>query len=555
MNRLLDRLRVFPAHLLWFLSCLPGLLAFLMAARRVQRAQFHVLTEILKTNAGTAYGEFHNFRSIRSPDDFAAIPLSEYEDYAGPIERVRLGKASILTQDPVEVLQPTSGSTAATKLIPYTKALRRAFEAAVDPWIASMYLAYPAVLFGPHYWSISPNTLPAQDPSSRVRVGFTDDAEYLARGQRFLARTLFAVPSEVAQIANPDLFEHLTLLFLLRERNLRLISVWHPSFLCLLMRAVPARLQALTQAIETGTLEACSELPPALRATLERRLSANPARAKELRGLDATQPGFPGRIWPHLRVISCWTDGWSEPWIGELGCHFPRTAIQAKGLIATEGIVSFPIGRRGRRVCAVRSHFIEFIDTTTEECKRAWEIAHGRDYSVVLTTQGGLYRYRLHDRVRVTGFFGQAPCLEFISRDNLVSDLVGEKLNGLHVEESIRSTEADCGVRLAFAMLAPVVSKRSAGYVLFAKASADSCTDWQQIRTRLETELNRNFHYRHACERSQLQPLRIFRIQGDADRSYRWFLEQKGAKAGDIKFCALSRDAGWESAFEGEYIE
>ena len=555
MNRVWHTLRVFPANLTWFLSSVPGWMIFLWATRSVRRAQAGVLSGILKRNAATEIGTLHRFGSIQGPDEFRSVPLSEYEDYAAAIERTKAGRASVLTRDPVELLQPTSGSTAATKLIPYTSSLRKEFRAAIDPWIASLYLAHPALLLGRHYWSISPTTPCRTESPAKVRVGFADDAEYLGRIQRILSRTLLAVPSEIARVADPDTFEYLTLLFLLRERNLGVISVWHPSFLTLLTAAARKRLPSIVRDIESGDLANDVPLDPALRAVFRSRIFPNPARARELRRLDTAQPDFPGRLWPHLRVISCWTDGRSEHWVTELGRQFPRAEIQGKGLAATEGIVSFPIGRQGRRVCAIRSHFLEFVDTETGEVRRAWEIRPRRLYSVVLTTGGGLYRYRLHDLVRVKGYFNRAPCLEFFSRDNLVSDVVGEKLNGKHVEESIRRVEVGCGARFAFAMLAPSRARQAVGYVFFVQTQAGEDVDYRRAGLLLEGELNLNFHYRHARERSQLQPLRVFRVEGDAGAAYRRFFEQKGARAGDVKFNALSRDDGWASALEGEYVD
>jgi len=555
MNRVWHTLRVLSANLLWFLSCVPGWMIFLWATRSVRRAQTVVLSGILRRNAETEIGAVHRFGSIRGPEEFRSVPLSEYEDYVAAIERTKAGHPSVLTCDPVELLQPTSGSTAATKLIPYTASLRKEFRAAIDPWIASLYLSHPALLLGRHYWSISPTTPWRTESPAKVRVGFADDAEYLGRIQRLLSRTLFAIPSEIARIADPDTFEYLTLLFLLREKNLRVISVWHPSFLTLLTAAARKRLPSIVRDIESGALADDVTLSPGLRAVFSSRIFSNPARAKELRQLDTAQPDFPGRLWPHLRVISCWTDGRSEPWVAELVRQFPRAEIQGKGLTATEGIVSFPIGRQGRRVCAIRSHFLEFVDTGTGDVRRAWEIRPHRLYSVVLSTGGGLYRYRLHDLVKVKGYFNRAPCLEFLSRDNLVSDVVGEKLNGKHVEESIRRVEESCGARFAFAMLAPCPARQTVGYVFIVQAQVGKDVDYRRAGILLESELSRNFHYRHARERSQLQPLRVFRVEGDAGAAYRRFLVQKGAKAGDVKFGALSFDAGWASALEGEYVD
>jgi hypothetical protein len=546
-------MRVRLANLLWLLSCLPGWLAFLCAARNVKRTQARVLARTLARNASTEFGQRHRFAKIRNPDAFQAVPLSDYEDYAAPIAAIRAGQTAVLTHDPVVLLQPTSGSTAATKLIPYTRALQREFQAAIDPWIAALYLAYPGLLLGRHYWSISPATPASAVPAGGVRVGFADDAEYLGVIQRFVARVLFAVPWEITQVRDPDVFAYLTVLFLLREKNLRLISVWHPSYLTLLTQAAATHLLAVAHDLETGTIAASIELPPDLRRTLNARLGAHPARAQELRAADRNRIDLPGCLWPRLRVISCWTEGRAEPWLSELRRQFPRVVIQGKGLTATEGIVSFPLGNSQRNVCAIRSHYVEFCDAATGNIRRAWEVQPGGEYSVILTTGGGLYRYRLHDLVRITGFYHRAPCLEFLSRNNLVSDLVGEKLNSRHVEESIRKVEDGRGVEFAFAMVAPVLAAQTAGYVFFVQTEGTD-TDCRRVGALLEDELNRNFHYRHARELSQLQTLRTFQVTGDAAAVYRQFLVQKGTRTGDIKFNALSSNTGWDSVFNGKYI-
>lgn len=552
MNSGCDRVRVLLANLLWWFACLHGWLAFRRAARNVQRTQTKVLARILKCNVSSAFGRQHRFAAIRNPDAFQAVPLSDYEDYAAPIAAIRTGRTTVLTRDQVVLLQPTSGSTAATKLIPYTRALQNEFQAAIDPWIAALYLAHPGLLLGRHYWSISPTT-PASTPSTgAVRVGFADDAEYLGAIQRLLARWLFAVPSEIAQVHDPEAFAYLTVLFLLRERNLRLISVWHPSFLTLLTKAVATHLTAVAHDLESGTVTDSIQLPADLRRTLNTRLGAHPVRAKELRAVDQTRVDLPGCLWPQLRVISCWTEGRAEPWLTGLRRQFPRAVIQGKGLTATEGIVSFPLGTAVGNVCAVRSHFFEFSEAATGKILRAWEVQSGGEYSVILTTGGGLYRYRLHDLVRVTGFYNNTPCLELISRDNLVSDLVGEKLNVRHVEASIRIVEKRCGIQFVFAMIAPMLEAQKAGYVFFIQTSEPDL-DFCRVGALMEDELNRNFHYHHARGLSQLQPLRVFHVAGDAAAAYRQGLTNKGIKMGDIKFNALSADTGWLCIFSGKY--
>lgn len=551
-NRGKSRFAVWLANLAWFLSCLPGWIAFVSATHHVERTQARVLRRILRRNASTEFGRRHGFGTIRSPAEFKSVPLTEYEDYADAVNRVMVGAAGVLTADPVQALMPTSGSTQATKLIPYTASLRREFRAAIDAWVGSVYLAHPSLLGGKHYWSISPTTrCPVTAAGSSVPVGFGDDAEYLGRLQRRMSRTLFAVPVEVARVTDQRSFEYLTLLFLLRERNLRLISVWHPSFLTVLVRAIPANLASIVRDLETGVISEDLEVGDELRCELNSKLEPDKVRAQELKGVDLDRYDFPRRFWPALRLISCWTEGRSEPWVSDLRRWFPESEIQGKGLTATEGIVSLPFGAEGKKVCAVGSHFLEFIDEHGGQVKNAWELKDGRSYSVVLTTSGGLYRYRLHDLVRVTGFHNKAPCLEFISRDNLVSDLVGEKLNACHVEACLRAVEECLHIRFTFAMVAPGLGHEGVGYALYLQLPTSSFVDPAVIGAAVENRLRGNYHYQHARRLGQLLPLRVVSLEGDAMAVYRRCMMEKGMKAGDIKVTPLSKDSGWSFVFGG----
>ena len=62
----------------------------------------------------------------------------------------------MLTADRVKLFQPTSGSSSATKLIPWTATLGREFRRGISPWLAALYRRKPALLGGTAYWSISP---------------------------------------------------------------------------------------------------------------------------------------------------------------------------------------------------------------------------------------------------------------------------------------------------------------------------------------------------------------------------------------------------------------
>jgi hypothetical protein len=354
-------------------------------------------------------------------------------------------------------------------------------------------------------------------------------------------------------VEDPEAFEFLTLLFLVREKNIRLVSVWHPSFLTVLAEALPGHAAALEACLRSGELPDGLALPEGLRASLSRRLRPDPRRAAAIARMNLANPSDVGRMWPHLQVISCWTGPEADPWVARLRQWFPGVAIQGKGLVATEGVVSIPWGPDGCCVCAVRSHFLEFLAQGSSRAKRCWEIGPGETYSVVITTAGGLWRYRLGDLVRVVGRAGRTPCLEFVRREGGVSDICGEKLTLADAETALDRARAATGVRLTFAVLVPERQGTDAGYDLLVQpgpgtppAQLAACAD------AADTALQANFHYRHARRLGQLRPVRVRVIRGDADRQYRAHLLKLGARHGDVKYPALRIETGWPAAFDLE---
>ncbi len=544
---MLKLLATFAGNVLWFLSCLPGWIRFQFTLRHPQRAQEKVLRRLLRQNRGTAFGLRHGFADIRTPEDFAArVPLAEYDDFAADIAAARLNAPFPLAAEMPVLLEPTSGSSGAPKLIPLTPSLQREFSAAIQPWIAWLYLAHPRLFLGRQYWAVSPNTPPPRrndaSPDS-IPIGFSDDADYLGAVGCFVSRVLLAIPPELRLVADRETFLLLTMFFLLRDANLRLISVWHPSFLTLLLDAIPPQWPALLRMLRTGDLPA-SGLEPELHLRLASRVSPDPRRADELESLDLpARPEHISRAWPRLEVISCWTGERSEPWLARLRALFPRATLQGKGLLATEGVVSLPTGCGRLHPCAIRSHFFEFIDPETGMALPAWKLQSGREYSVVLSTGGGLWRYRLHDRVRVAGFCRATPCLEFLGKDNLVSDLVGEKLDERHVAEALSVAQSATRIRPAFAMLVPDVHGPDAtpGYALILDMPEDaSSVESSRILARtVEQELLRNYHYAHVRNLGQLAPLQPRLVPGAAALC-RATREAEGTRIGTVKFPALA---------------
>ena len=553
------------ANALWTTLCLPESLAFRRSLHDVAGTQHRLLMRLLRRNADTVYGRRYGFAQLGSVAGYQGrVPLSTYDDYREAVERIGAGEHRVLTHDPVRLLEPTSGSTASTKYIPYTAGLNAEFGRAIAPWIVDLYNHDPRLLTGQAYWSVTPVTRHDERTSGGIPVGFEDDSQYFGRLQGALIRSLLAVPPLVRLIDDMESFRYVTLLFLLRSRSLALISVWNPTFLTLLVGRLPGWWPWLAADIARGTVSPPGMLTPGLRAALNGTAPPDPRRATEIRAA-FERGGEPGaihaRLWPRLRLISCWTDAHAALYLPDVARLFPRVSLQGKGLLATEGVVSFPLVGRVGAALAIRSHFFEFLPVDSanrEQISGSPLLAHQLDaggrYAVVMTTGGGLYRYRLDDLVEVAGHLGACPLLRFLGKASHISDRFGEKMNEHHVQQVLDTVLARFAPRPAFAMLAFETEAREHAYTLYIEAQEQPDETLCSLGAEVEAALAENYHYRYCRVLGQLHPLRVFRVEGGALESYLEACQERGQRAGDVKPVALHHLEGWSCVFRGRTL-
>jgi hypothetical protein len=503
------------ANTAWLAASAPAHLRFQRCLDYPAEAQWRVLRANLERNAATAYGRAHDFAAIRNYEDFARrVPLIDYHAMEPWIARIQRGDQAVLTQERVTRLLPTSGSSGGRKLIPFTAGLQRDFNAAIGPWLYDLVRQHPTIVFGPAYWSITPNIPPRKNESSIVPVGFDEDSRYLGGARSWLLNAVMAVPSTVRHVTNITEFRRTVLRHLLLRPDLRMISVWHPSFLTLLFDALECEWEGLL-----------ASLPSRDRRTLR---NADPAQ--------------PETIWPALRLVSCWADAHAAGPAAELRRCLPNVTIQSKGLLATEAFISLPF--RGAQPLAICSHFFEFINETNRVVPIE-ALATGANYEVVVTTSGGLWRYRLGDRVEVTGMVGRTPTIRFLGRVGNISDRCGEKLSETFVANILAS---HCGTA-RFAMLAPERDAYGWHYTLFLENGDDATPRAASI----DVALRENPHYALCRDLGQLSELRICVVAGGAYEKFVAAETAQGIRLGDIKPAALSQRTDWARWFRDDF--
>jgi hypothetical protein len=436
------------------------------------------LRDLLERQADTEFGRRYGFGSIRTPEDFrAAIPPMNYEDCRSWIERAAAGEMRVLACDEPLGFERTSGTSSQAKMIPITAGLQTEFARGLAVWFSGWKARRPEVFAGRAYWALSPPGMKPETTDGGLPLGMQSDAAYFPDDVGDRLSDWLVVPDLSGDVS--AVFDE-TAAALLATPDLSLVSVWSPTFLL----GVDAAL-------------------------------------RRMRG------DFTWReLWPRLALVSCWADASSALWIPRLSERLGGVPIEGKGLLATEGVTSVPDGMDGGPRLASECHWHEFLDDAGDPVEIS-EFQLCGEYEVLLSTAGGLFRYRSGDRVRVVGWdASRSPCLRFIGRVGMVSDLVGEKLHESQVIEAL-------------------VLSGTRGFVV-EDSGLPGYRVWLEnpsLAGAFERMLRRNPYFDQALALGQLAPLVIHRLEADWSVKLTMALARhRGCRMGDVKLAAIFRD-------------
>lgn len=479
-------------------------------------AQVAWLLECLQENKNTQFGQTHKFSSIRNIKEYQQqVPLSHYAEYELWITEMTQGCEDVLYSGPTIAFEETSGSTDSNKMIPYSERSLFDFQSAIVPWLESVVSEY-SLNHGAVYWPLSPATRRQEYTDAGIPIGMPD-ADYFGEEIAAFFKLIPAVPEWVAGIDNAEQWQLYTLYWLIRREDLAFISVWSPTFFIMLIEAISLHAKKLLNLFSQGCWYEENRLEPDRAA--KNRLE------KYIKHADTKL------LWPHLKLVSCWSDGPSKRFNAQLSQLLPHASFQAKGLVSTECVVTVP-NKNSQPLLAYNSGFYEFINS--DNVYIANELVKDTDYEVVVTTSGGLYRYRTGDIVMCDGYSNSLPILRFQGRKGIQSDLVGEKLSEDFVSFCLSTVTG-------FNMLAPCKSDKP-HYLLLV--DANNYSEMSKIADNVESQLKNNVQYRYARKIGQLNPLKLRVIEKPLEK-YINYMMNKGMRMGDIKIPYLMTDHSW----------
>ncbi|KAK8693610.1 hypothetical protein V6N13_071187 [Hibiscus sabdariffa] len=437
-------------------------------AENVQR---ETLKLILEENGCAEYLQKLGLNGRTDPESFkACVPVITFKDVEPYIQRVADGDLSpILTGKPITALSRSSGTTQGkSKYLPFNDELMKNTLQIYRTSFAFRNREFPiengkALQF--IYSSKQIKTkggLPAGTATTHI-----------FRNPQFKN----AMKAMQSQICSPDevifgtdfyqsLYCHLLCGLLFRE-EVQLVSSTFAFSIVLAFRTFEQVWKELCADIREGILSSRITFP-CIRSAMAKLLKPDPELAdlieKKCSGLNNWHGLIP-ELFPNVKYIYGIMTGSMESYLKKLRHYAADVPLVTADYGASEGWIGTNINptvppKSATYAVLPNIGYFEFIPLKDNIEKHLpdkvndyflsvepkpvglTEVKVGEEYEVIITNFAGLYRYRLGDVVRVTGFHNSTPELKFVCRRNLMLtinfDKITEKDLQLAVEEAAK---------------------------------------------------------------------------------------------------------------------
>jgi hypothetical protein len=382
----------------------PAYRAFLAATRRPELARQSVWTEIAPL---LRRSEFWRERFRPRLEDYEVTTL---EFYQKALEQNRDGDTSPLNQERVLFWSQSAGTTGNRKLFPMTPSFRRQFQRTVPPLVHGLIKRYPRFLECPALYFAA--TDPQERTAAGLEIGFISNYNY--RTIPSLMRSQYAFPRELFR--DSATFDRYAAVYALQGDVSAMFAVTPMSF------------KRLISAIRDNRdfILGCLRGDVPWDATLPKPAVTRQRLETVSRLLNADQLSF-RQLWPSLDCVCSWKTAVCAAQLREISPYLQGVDVIDAIYSATEGWVTVPVVEYGGNVVHPGAHIVEFIEAGREVAARnllqLWELKVGGRYEVFLTTAMGLVRYRLCDVIACTGYYNQAPVIEFAHKSTGIISL------------------------------------------------------------------------------------------------------------------------------------
>ncbi|PIA49090.1 hypothetical protein AQUCO_01300146v1 [Aquilegia coerulea] len=415
-------------------------------AGRIQR---ETLKKILEENGDAEYLRKCGLNGRTDPESFkACVPLVTHTDLEPYIQRIAEGDASpILTGKPISAISLSSGTTQGKpKFVPFNDELVK----------STMQIYRTSYAFRNREFPIGNGKALQFIYSSKqfktnggLAAGTATTNVY--RSSQF-KNTMKEIQSQVCSpdevIFGPDFYQslycHLLCGLIFRDEVQFVFSTFAHSIVHA-FRTLENDWEELCRDIRDGVLSDRISVP-SIRAAMSTLLKPNPELAdlisEKCMGLTNWYGMIP-TLFPNAKYVYGIMTGSMEPYLKKLRHYAGTLPLMCADYGSSEGWIAANVNPRLPPELATFAvlpdiGYFEFIplggNTEDQELDKnastlsyaesepvgLTEVKLGEEYEIIVTSFAGLYRYRLGDIVKVSGFHNATPELQFVCRRNLL---------------------------------------------------------------------------------------------------------------------------------------
>ncbi|GFY95005.1 auxin-responsive GH3 family protein [Actinidia rufa] len=396
--------------------------------RNADVVQETVLAEILSRNAETEY--LRRFK-LNGGTDRAAfkskIPMIKYEDLQPEIQRIANGDRSpILSAHPISEFLTSSGTSAGErKLMPTIKEELNRRQLLYSLLMPVMNLYVPGLDKGKGLYFLfikSESKTPGGLLARPVLTSYYKSDHFKTRP--YDPYNVYTSPNEA--ILCPDSFQSMysqMLCGLLERKHVLRVGAVFASGLLRAIRFLQLNWAQLAHDIRTGTL--------------------NPKDNWE---------GIIPRIWPNTKYLDVIVTGAMAQYIPTLDYYsggLPQACTMYASSECYFGLNLNPMCKPAEVSYTIMPNmaYFEFLphepnstgltQNSPPELVDLADVEVGKEYELVITTYAGLYRYRVGDVLRVTGFHNSAPQFHFVRRKNVLLSIDSDKTDEAELQNAV----------------------------------------------------------------------------------------------------------------------
>ncbi|GAB6394787.1 MAG: GH3 auxin-responsive promoter family protein [Bacteroidales bacterium] len=469
-------------------------------AQRVGDIQRKQLQDLLRKAAHTEWGRKYAFGSIRTYNDFAQrLPLQSYDDIKPYVMRMINGEKDVLWPSGVRWYAKSSGTTNdKSKFIPVTPEIRKAqYKGGFD--CVALYLR--------------------NNPESHF---FARKGLILGGSHSPSPLNRHAHCGDISAVLIQNLYPIVNLIRVPKKR-IMLMDEWE------------SKIEAIVNSTWNEDVNSLSGIPSWMLVLIKAVLQKTGRR-------------YLTDVWPNLEVF--FHGGISfVPYRDQYKTLIPSDRMHyVETYNASEGFFGIQDDPADPAMLLMPDYgvFYEFIPLDEPENKSAATtlpleaVETGRNYAMVITTCGGLWRYMIGDTLRFTSVFPHKFLITGRTRHYI--NAFGEELMVDNADKAIGMTSRDTGAKVKEYTAAPCFMLDKAKglhewFIEFEKMPPDINKFASLLDLHLQ-ELNSDYEAKR-YKGISLLPLRIV-VAGEGT-FYNW-LKQKGRLGGQHKIPRLSND-------------